>query len=202
MRINSALKKMICTEKARQEICNIQQHSPDSSLQILQDLKNEFIHRHGFYWSSYYKLLLYHLFVISLPVIAYFYLSKIDPGSSVSQWFPTIILMIALIIPVLMHFLLKETQRYLNDEDSRLKLVIDKMRDVYYAKFGINLYPDKKTATDFAGNQININTATSVHQAKRPRCRLYDVYFQNHLSGFIMVCLRCISCSVLWRRHR
>ncbi len=118
----------------------INKNVDDISLSINNELNSEFQYRHGFYWSSYYKLLVYHLSLIAVPGIFYYNIMVSD--SLDKEHSSTISFILSLVILLFMKKLLAKTEKYLDDEDHRLKLPIDKMREIYYVKFGINMYPN------------------------------------------------------------
>ena len=159
--INRFLRSILCEQKAQANLSKLKKMDMQEVLSALECLQSEFKHRHSFYWSSYYKLLLYHLFIIILPVFAYFYASKIDFDKGILSYFVLIIsfLLASYFIPKT----LKRAKKYLDDEDHRLKLSIDRMREIYYARFGVNIYPDKQQALSF----INVNMQSFLQKEQR-----------------------------------
>jgi len=186
--INRFLRSILCEQKAQENLSKFKKMDMQEVLGILECLQSEFKHRHSFYWSSYYKLLLYHLFIIILPVLAYFYASKINFDEDVLSYFVLIIsFLLALFF---MPFSLKRAKGYLDDEDHRLKLSIDRMREIYYARFGVNIYPDKQQALSF----INVNMQSCLQKEQSKPKGLGADYM---MAVFWYICM-IASWSVFW----
>ncbi len=142
--VNHLLERIIAKEHAKHSIAIIQEKTGDDAIEILQDLNNKFLHRHQFYWSSFYKLFFYHLVLIALPAIVYYYLIKADTSINMLSTIVVYGVLSSSIFLFIWFYSLKKTDKYLDDEEHRMKLVLERIREIYCAKYGVNLYPGDK----------------------------------------------------------
>ncbi|MCP5172537.1 MAG: Gfo/Idh/MocA family oxidoreductase [Pseudomonadales bacterium] len=142
--INSLLNRILAKFETTIYAKKIIEKTASNTTALLQDLSENFKHRHGFYWSSYYKLLIYYLSIIALPVFIYYYASSIEIFKDNKQVISGACLLLATFVFLGLRSFLKRAEKYLGDEDHRLKLVIDRWRELYLLIYDINLFPGDK----------------------------------------------------------
>ncbi|MCP4602384.1 MAG: hypothetical protein GY847_18025 [Proteobacteria bacterium] len=107
--------------------------------EIAKDLTERFKHRHQFFWSTFYKLLIYHLTVGSLPLflINIFWTNPGKVAEKIRGFdcdsYPNILLGLFLPFAVSLFLLVSSwcSTKYLIKEDNRVKVVVEASRKVY-----------------------------------------------------------------------
>lgn len=149
-------------EKYCEKIHNINDNN--ASIELLSILNEEFKHRHSFYWATYYRLFIYHLILILAPSILFYYITSINNHKIPDFILAITCLLLSVVSRVVTKKFLKDTIKYLDAEDHRLTIPINRMREIYYNNFNINMYPDDKQNNSFKEILINSKLSKSPHK--------------------------------------
>ena len=103
-------------------------------LKTIEHLYSNFEHRMDFFWKSYYRLLLYHLAIPTVPFFAIKYI-EIDPKNEVLI---SGLLVMAIVITFIGILVLPSTVKYLIGEDNRVIMIHNRYKDML-GKISINL---------------------------------------------------------------
>jgi len=147
IKINEFLKKILDSlEEQSIYRTHIRELSDNTALQLLTSFNDEFKHRHTFYWASYYKFLISYVLVLLSPLLMYYFILELKKETEILA-FDGVSMIIILLSFFLDYYILKKllpkTKHYLEDEDLRLKIPINRMREIYYLKFNVNTYPNQ-----------------------------------------------------------
>lgn len=112
-----------------------------NAVELLKDLTDVFKHRHRFYWSTYYKLMFYHLAIAALPYVAYHFLKAYNFIANEQSYMVSLLVIFAWLLLVINVWLILRSRKYLEGEDLRLRIVHKAVREMYMREFAINLYP-------------------------------------------------------------
>jgi len=111
----------------------------DQKIKILDDLTNRWKYRHAFVWSTFYKLTIYQFTIISLPFFVYFQLKDLQ-----SKSLGIILFLFSVAILILVWRSRNIIFEYIENEDNRQKIILEKARKIYKEDFNIDIYPSKK----------------------------------------------------------
>lgn len=136
-----------------------------NAVEVLKDLTDVFKHRHRFYWSTYYKLVFYHLFIAAVPYVAYHFLKTYNFIVNEQRYMVSLLVIVAWLLLAINVWLILRSKKYLEGEDLRLRIVHKAVREMYLREFGINLYPelsaleaDYKCQAENNNNQILVSS--------------------------------------------
>ncbi len=114
--------------------------------EMAKDLTQRFTHRHKFYWSTFYRILIYQMILILTPAFIYHYAPTTLGNMRVVDI--SFILSIIVLAIVLGSALI--CRGYLKKEDYRVKLVVTASRKIYDS-VNIDLNPDAVLTRKQAG---------------------------------------------------
>jgi uncharacterized membrane protein len=115
----------------------------DQKIELLNDLTERWKHRHSFVWSSFYKLVIYQLTIISLPAIVYLQLKDTH-----NNYVILLLFLFSFLIMLFIWINSKKVFSYIEQEDIRQKIVLEHARELYKNDFGINIYPQNSNDTN------------------------------------------------------
>lgn len=143
--INLLLEKVLKTDESNKRIKKIKNiRNPDF---VLESLQNDFLHRHNFFWNSFYKLLFYNLFIITLPFTVYFAGIKVKfELIEVSCFLLSLLILLYMVL-----YQIKNAVKYLEEEEYRMKIPLNKIREIYLYVYDTDTYPKKKKTIERQG---------------------------------------------------